>query len=109
MKKLFIIFGVISVIFLMVSNVTAVPQINSKPIMKNINNYEQQVTLLKEKLEVYIEKLNYITFNVQPTGIFSLIFAIILAIINLIIDYINSLTEFIKDILQLFFQPLLTH
>jgi len=101
MKKLFIIFGAISAIFLMVSNATAVPQIHSEPIMKNISDNNQQVTLLKEKLEVYIEKLNYITPNIQPTGIFRLIFDIILAIINLIIDFINLLTEFIQDILQL--------
>ncbi len=101
MKKFFIIFGAISVIFLMVSNATAVPQIHSEPIMKNINNYEQQVTLLEEKLEFYIEKLSYINPNIQPTGIFDFIIAIIEAIINILIDFINSLTEFIQDVMRL--------
>jgi len=101
MKKLFIVFGAISVIFLMISNVTAVPQIHSEPIMKNINNYEQQVILLEEKLEFYIEKLDDINPNIQPTGLFDFIIAIIQAIINILIDIINSIAEFIQDVMVL--------
>jgi hypothetical protein len=101
MKKLFILFGPISLIFLMVSNASAVPQIHSEPIMKNINNYEQQVTLLEEKLEFYIEKLGDINLNIQPTGLFDFIIAIIQAIINILIDIINSIAEFIQDVMGL--------
>ena len=101
MKKLFIVFGAISVIFLMISNATAVPQIHSEPIMKNINNYEQQVILLEEKLEFYIEKLDDINPNIQPTGLFDFIIAIIQAIINILIDIINSIAEFIQDVMVL--------
>ena len=100
MKKLFIIFGAISVIFLMVSNATAVPQIKSEPIMKNVNDNKQQYTLLEEKLEVYIEKLSYITLNIQPKC-FSFILDILRAVINILIDMITLLTEFIKDVMQL--------
>ena len=101
MKKLFIVFGDISVIFLIASNATAVPQIHSEPIMKNISDNKQQVTLLEERLEFYIEKLDDITFNIQPKGIFDFILAIIEAIINILIDLINSLTEFIQDVMRL--------
>ena len=58
MRKLLIVLGVISVIFLMVSNATAVQQKNSEPIMKDIDNNKKQVTLLKEKLEFIIEYLD---------------------------------------------------
>jgi hypothetical protein len=84
----------------MVSNATAVPQIHSEPIMKNVNDNKQQVTLLEERLEFYIEKLSYITLNIQPTC-FGFILDILRAVINILIDMITLLTEFIKDVMQL--------
>ncbi|MCJ7570653.1 MAG: hypothetical protein MUO82_02085 [Candidatus Thermoplasmatota archaeon] len=102
MKKFLIVLGAISIIFLMVSNATAVPQKNSEPIMKNITNNKQQVTLLEEKLEFYIEKLSDITPNIQPKGIIGIITDIIEAIIDFLIDLIDSLINFIDAIQSLF-------
>jgi hypothetical protein len=101
MRKLLIVIGAIFLIFLMLSNATAVPQIHSEPIMKNVSDNMQQVTLLDEKLEFYIEKLTNVAPNVLPEGILDFILAIIRAILNKIIDLINSLTEFIQDLMQL--------
>jgi phage-related minor tail protein len=101
MRKLLIAIGAIFLIFLMLSNATAVPQIHSEPVMKNVSENIQQVTLLEEKLEFYIEKLSFNAPNVLPEGIFDFILAFIRAIINKIIDLINSLTEFIQDLMQL--------
>jgi phage-related minor tail protein len=101
MRKLLNAIGAIFLIFLMLSNATAVSQIHSEPVMKNINENIQQVTLLEEKLDFYIEKLSCIAPNILPEGILDFILAIIRAIINKIIDLINSLTEFIQDVMQL--------
>lgn len=101
MKKFLIMIGTIFLIFLMVSNATAVSQIYSEPVMKNISNVKQRVTLLEEKSEFYIEKLSCFAPNVLPEGIFDFILAIIRAILNKIIDFINSLTDFIQDVMQL--------
>ncbi len=101
MKKFLIVIGAILLIFLMVSNATAVPQIHSEPIMKNISNVTQQVTLIEEKSEFYIEKLSCFSPNILPEGIFDFILALIRAIINKLIDLINSLTEFFQDLMQL--------
>ena len=101
MKKFIVVIGAISIIFLMVSNATAVPQLHSEPVIKNLSDNIQQLSLLDEKLKFYIEKLSYIDPNILPEGIFDFILAIIRAIINKIIDFINSLTEFIQDVMQL--------
>jgi phage-related protein len=82
----------------MVSNATAVPQSNSKPIMKNISNRKQQISLLEERLEENIEKLNDIISNVQPKGLIDIILAIITAIIDLLTDIIYKLIDFIDQI-----------
>jgi phage-related protein len=85
----------------MVSNSTAVPQINSEPIIKNISDNKQQVALIEEKLEFYIEKLSVINPNIQPKGIFDILLAIITAIINFLISVIDSFINFIQVIWQL--------
>ena len=105
MKRFIIIIGAVSAIFLMASNVTAVPQIQSEPIMKNINIVKQQATLLEEKSGAYIEKITCLVSNILPKGIFdfllSIISAIITGIINKIIGFVNSLTVFIQNVMQL--------
>ena len=91
MKKLLIIFGAIFVIFLLISNATAVPQINSEPIMKKVSDTKKQIKLLGEKLEVYNGKIGNI--NIYPTGIFDFL----IAILNFLIDLINSIIDFILE------------
>ena len=97
MKKILIVLGAIFVIFLMVSNATAVQQIKSEPIIKNVSNYKQQVALLKEKLDFYIKQVGYITCNIQPKGIIDSLIQILLFLIQLI----TKLIEIILGIMQL--------
>lgn len=101
MNRFLIVIGAISVIFLMVSNTTAVTKVNGEPVMKNISNVKQQVTLLEEKSKCYIEKLSFLDSNILPKNIFDFILAILRAIINKTIVFINSLTVFIQDVMQL--------
>jgi len=101
MKKFLIAGGAIFIIFLLVSNATAVQQINSEPIIKNVIDKKQQITLLEEKLEVYIEKLDLIISNVKPKGLIDIILAIIKAIIDFLINIINKLIDFIDEIKHL--------
>lgn len=98
MKKFLIIVGAVFIVFLMVSNATAVQQINSEPIVKNVIEIEQQITLLEEKLEFYIEKLDLIKSNVQPQGLIDIILAIIQAIVDFIKSLIYKLIDFIDQI-----------
>lgn len=97
MKKLLIIFGAIFVIFLLISNATAVPQINSEPIMKKVSDTKKQIKLLGEKLEVYNGKIGNININIYPTGIFDFL----IAILNFLIDLINSIIDFILEFMEL--------
>lgn len=97
MKKLLIIFGAIFVIFLLVSNATAIPQINSEPIMKKVSDTKKQIKQLEEKLKVYTGKIDNINFNIYPTGIFDFL----IAILNFLIDLINSIIDFILEFMEL--------
>ena len=96
MKKFFIV-GAIFIIFLMVSNATAVPQSYSESIMYNINNNEQMISLLGEALESNIEKVNDIIYNVQSKGLFENL----LALIQFLIDLIRSIINFIVAVMQI--------
>jgi hypothetical protein len=97
MKKLLIIFGAIFVIFLLVSNATAVSQINSEPIMKKVSDTKKQIKLIGEKLEFYKGKIGNININIYPTGIFDFL----IAILNFLIDLINSIIDFILEFMEL--------
>jgi len=97
MKRFLIVFGAIFIIFLMVSNATAVKKINSETIMKNINNTKQQISLLEKRLGLNIEKLNNIISNVQTKGLFDNLINLIKFLINLISLIIN----FILAIMQI--------
>ena len=97
MKKFFILFGAIFIIFLMVSNATAVPQSYSKPIMNNIKINEQKMSLLEETLELNIEKVNDMIYNIQSKGLFEKL----LALIQFLIDLISKIINFIKAVMQI--------
>ena len=100
MKKYLIVIGAIFIVFLMVSNATAVQQINSEPI-KNVIDKKQQITLLEEKLEFYIEKLDLITSDAEPKGLIDIILAIIQAIVDFLTNIINKLIGFIDQLQSL--------
>jgi len=97
MKNSLIVFVAISIIFLLVSNATAVPQLKSEPIIKNISNYKQQVILLKERLKVYIDKVGDINFNIEPKGLIDTI----IDILKFLIDLIYNLIAFIYKFMQI--------
>ena len=97
MKKNLIALGAIAVILLMVSTVTAVPQVHSTPLMKTVSEIEQKRVFLEGEFGVCTEKLEDISFNVQLEGIIDTIIAIILFLINLL----NSIIQFILDIMQI--------
>ena len=95
MKKSIIIFGAIFIIFLMVSNATAVPQSYGKSVMNNIKDSEQKISLLEETLELNIEKVNDLIYNVQSKGLFENL----LALIQFLIDLIGKIINFIKKVM----------
>jgi len=97
MKKSLIIFGAIAVVLLMVSTATAVPQVNSTPLMKVVSKIEQKRPDLERNVLVCIEKLEDISFNVQPGGILDTIIAMILFLIQLL----NLIIQFVLNIMQI--------
>ena len=97
MKKFLIVVAVIFIIFLMVSNATAVPQTYGKTIMKNISNTKQQISLLEERLALNNEKLNNIITSVQPNGLFENLINLIKFLINII----SSIINFILTIMEI--------
>ena len=97
MKKLLIIFAAIFIIFLLVSNATAIPQINSEPIMNKVSDTKKQISLIEDKLKFYNGKIDNINFNIYPKGIFDFL----IAILNFLIDLINSIIDFIMEFMEL--------
>jgi len=81
----------------MVSNATAVPQSYGKTIVNNINNTNQRILLLEETLELNIEKVNDVLYNVQSKGLFENL----LALIQFLIDLIGKIINFIKAVMQI--------
>ncbi len=90
MKKSLIVLGAIAVILLMVSTVTAVPQVHSTPMMEIVNEVEQKKTLINGKIGAFSDKIVDKLVNVEPVGI-----------IKWLINLIISLIEFIKNIINL--------
>ncbi|PNX50321.1 MAG: hypothetical protein BV456_07100 [Thermoplasmata archaeon M8B2D] len=84
----------------MVSNATAVQQTNSEPI-KNVIDKKHQITLLEEKLEFYIEKLDLIISDAEPKGLIDIILAIIQAIVDFLTNIIYKLIDFINQLQNL--------
>ena len=96
MKKCFIVFGAISVIFLMASAVTAVPQVHSETVMKTVSDIEQQRVLLEEKFKICTEKLAGISSSLQPRD--GPIIDFLIRIIGAIIDTLNSMVELLDKL-----------
>ena len=97
MKKSLIVLGAIAVVSLMVSTAVAVPQVHSTPLMKTVSEIEKKRAFLEGEFGVCTEKLEGISFNVQPGGIIDTIIAIILFLIQLL----NSIIQFILNIMQI--------
>ncbi len=94
MKKSIIVLGAIAIVSLMISTATAVPQVHSEPVMKIVNDVEQNKTFFEEKIEGFSEE---IALDVEPEGIIDTI----IAIIQFIIELIMGIIQFIADLMQL--------
>jgi len=97
MKKSLIVLGAIAVVLLMASTATAVPQVHSTPLMKAVSEIEQKRVVLEGEFGVCTEKLEDISFNVQPEGIID----IIIALIQFLIDLIAGMIQFITNLMQI--------
>lgn len=89
MRKGIISIGAILVTLLMISTVTAVPTSQSKPVIDIIDRVEQQ----RERFDTLSDQL--------PTGIFEIIWQLILALFNLIMKIIDVVNT-VLTIIQLF-------
>ena len=63
--------------------------------MNNIKDSEQKISLLEETLELNIEKVNDLIYNVQSKGLFENL----LALIQFLIDLIGKIINFIKKVM----------
>ena len=97
MKKGFIILLTLVNILFVVSTVTAVPQVQSEPMMKVVKNIEQQRTYIEEKSETCVQDFTKISFKVQPKGIIDTLIALLKFLINLL----NSIIQFLLEIITL--------
>ena len=97
MKKSLIVLGAIAVVLLMVSTVTAVPQVHSTPMMEIVNEVEQKKTLINGKIGAFSDKIVDKLVNVELGGIIEIIIAILLFLIQLL----NSIIQFILTIMQI--------
>jgi len=97
MKKSLILLGAIAVVLLMVSTVTAVPQVHSTPMMEIVNEVEQKKTLINGKIGVFSDKIVDKLVNVEPGGIISWLINLITSLIEFIMNIIN----FISSVIQL--------
>ena len=100
MKKIFFSIGTIFTILLMISTVTAVPQVNSNPLMDKINEIEEYERIIDEKLVAInpdVENGGLIDLLIQ---IIQWLIALVQQIINFILD-IFGLVELIEYLISL--------
>jgi len=97
MKKSLILLGAIAVVLLMLSTVTAVPQVHSTPVMNIVNEVEQKKTLINGKTGAFSDKMVDKLVNIQPGGIITWLINLITSMIN----FIKNIINFISSIIQL--------
>jgi len=91
MKKYFIVFGAIVISLLLMSTVTAVPQVHSNSIMNVINNIEDSKNSLENIIKINIfEKL-------KLNGLIELLIQLIM----LIIDFVTQIISIVQNIISL--------
>ena len=91
MKKCYIELVAIVIALLMMSTVTAVPQINSKSLMNKINDVEQKRNFLEEKITV-----NFCN-NIRPCGLIDLL----IQLITLLIQLVFKIIQVVQDVIGL--------
>ncbi len=82
MKKICMMLGALSVVFLMVSTVTALPQTQSTPVMSAVHS-------LEETKEQYDDTTLGSMLDIQPTGFIDTLIAFIKLLIQLIMNIIT--------------------
>ena len=117
MKKFYFYICLFFVIFSMISTVTALPKINSDPIMNKINMIEENGLIISEKI-------SYIKINLENSGLIDLLIRIIqwlitlveriidlvleifilIEILNYLIELISSLFDAILDLINKIFE-----
>ncbi len=97
MKTSLVVLGAIAVVLLMVSTVTAVPQVHSTPMMEIVNEVEQKKTLINGKLGAFSDKIADKLVNVEPTGIITWLINLIVSLI----EFVRNIINFISSIIQL--------
>jgi len=103
MKKSIVMFGAAAIVLLMVSSATAVPQVQSEPVMKIINDMEQKKTMLEEKLASLTERLLGAPDDPQPTFIIRILLWLIKlidAFFQTLIDIILTIGDFIAKVIK---------
>jgi phage-related protein len=90
MRKIFLLIGAIFTALLMISTVTAVPQVNSDPLMDKINEIEENKRMIDEKLAS-------INPDIETGGLIDLL----IQIIQWIIALVQQIIDFILDIFGL--------
>ena len=86
MKKIFLLIGTIFTTLLMISTVTAVPQVHSNPLMEKINEIEENKRIIDERLAD-------INPDAETGGLIDLLIQIILWLIALVQQIINLILD----------------
>lgn len=106
MNKHLIVLGTIATVFLLISTVTAVPQVESTPTMTILNDIEQRRTHLKNTIKTLKTKLTDTIQikesknhhdNTLPLGLIDLLIKLLL----LLIELVNKLIQLISAIFLL--------
>jgi len=86
MKKYILFFGSIFISLLMISTVTAVPKVNSDPLMDKIQEFEEMETRILDKLDLF-------KTDVESGGIIDLLIQIIQWLINIVQQIISLVLD----------------
>jgi len=96
MKKSLIVLGAIAIILLMVSTVTAVPQVHSTPMMDIVNEVEQKKTLINGKIETFSDKIVDKLVNIESLGLIRWLINLIISLIELFQNIVNLISTVIQ-------------
>ena len=118
MKKYILFFGSIFISLLMISTVTAVPKVNSDPLIDKIQELEEMEKMIFDKLDVIktdVESLGIIDLLIQIIQwlidvimeIFGLV-SLIETLVNLIVQLFNVIINLINYIIDIF-TPVITY
>ena len=100
MKKAIVYLGIMSVLFLVISNATAVPQTQSKyanDLIDKISGLKQKALSNKLNVEDLEDFKKYISENPNPEPKSIIVLAIVLAILSILVPFFAGIFAFIID------------